>query len=35
MPLVDGIHLAQARDVLVEQQHLGLHAQCDRGRIEP
>ena len=28
------VHLTQARDVLVEQKHLGLHAERDRGRVE-
>ena len=32
--LVDPVHLAQPGDVEVEQQHLGLHAERDRGGVE-
>ena len=31
--LVDRVHLAQPGDVAVEQQHLGLHAERDRGGV--
>ena len=31
--LVDGVHLAQPGDVAVQQQHLGLHAERDRGGV--
>ena len=33
--LVDGIDLAQPGHVLVEQQHLRLHAERDGGRVDP
>ena len=33
--LVDPVGLAELVDVAVEQQHLRLHAQCDRGGVHP
>ncbi len=34
MALVDPVDLAQPADVLVEQQHLGLHAERDGGGVQ-
>jgi hypothetical protein len=35
MPLVDPVRLAEPLDVGVEQEHLGLHAEGDRGCVHP